>query len=344
MSTTADIRLNCTLPNHPKTQKLIRRLGEAAAWNLVVLLAWAGQNRRDGDLERLSDEDIEIAAGWRGAPGDFVAALAEVGFIDGDAGARALHDWGDHQPWQSGARARSDKARWASIKKHHGIEEAARQMPEYAARRAAARTAEHAGRNDHAGDEHPTGTDEQAEAVPDSASSMQRAEPSMPRARSSSPPSPSPYPSPYPRAEDQEQKPPHSPPVGGEPQGGSPQDGRKRQRGEPITFRTYADRCNTAGLPLIADDDPVFRYAERIGLQRGFVELAWWRFSGKYADEEKKQSAKDGWPKKFRNAVEGNWYQLWFKTDDGWQLTTAGLQAAADREAFQAQQPPEGAA
>lgn len=327
MSTTADIRLNCTLPSHPKTQKLIRRLGEAAAWNLVVLLTWAGQNRRDGDLDRLTDEDIEIAAAWRGAAGAFVAALVDVGFLDGGAGARELHDWCEHQPWQTGSKARSDKARWAAIRKHHGAEEAARQMPEYAARLAARGTANAAPSDD----EHASLAGSDAEGMPEDAAGMPVAEPSMPLAESSSAPSPSPSP----RAEDQ--KPPHSPPLGGD-DGPAPSARAGRRRQETLTLAAYAARCRARGEPEIADDDPVFRYAAGIGLPRDFVVLAWWRFSNEHADSQKRQAS---WPRKFRNSVEGNWYRLWWKSGETWALTTAGKQAQADMAAALADDPAE---
>jgi len=40
-----DARISVGLPGHPKTKKLIKRLGQAAAWNLVCLILWAAANR-----------------------------------------------------------------------------------------------------------------------------------------------------------------------------------------------------------------------------------------------------------------------------------------------------------
>lgn len=131
-----DARLNTGLPTHPKTKKLIRRLGPGAGWSLVCLILWARGNRPDGDLSGMSDEDIELACDWMGDNDAFVAALASVGYLDGESGSYQLHDWAEHQPWSNGSDLRSAKARWNAVKRHHGVAEADRQVPEWAAARA----------------------------------------------------------------------------------------------------------------------------------------------------------------------------------------------------------------
>lgn len=103
----SDIRLIVGFRTHPKREKLRRRLGADGVLALVDLWLWAGGSRPDGSLDGMTDEDIEIAAGWMGAPGALVAALRDVGFLDG----YQLHDWQDHQGWASGAARRSEAAR-----------------------------------------------------------------------------------------------------------------------------------------------------------------------------------------------------------------------------------------
>lgn len=132
-----DARLDATLPQHPKTKRLIKRLGADGAWSLVKLIVWTVQNRSDGDLSGMSDEDIELAVDWAGTDGELIAALAEVGFLDGEESGRSLHDWAVHQPYASGAAARSHRARWNATKGHHGAAEADRLVPEWAAIRTA---------------------------------------------------------------------------------------------------------------------------------------------------------------------------------------------------------------
>lgn len=128
-----DARISVGLPAHPKTKKLIKRLGQGGAWNLVCLFLWTAQNRPQGDLSGLSDEDIELAAGWDGEDGKFIAALCDVRFLDGDEDARQIHGWEEHNPWAFGSDMRSAKAKWNSIKRHHGELEADRLVPEWAA-------------------------------------------------------------------------------------------------------------------------------------------------------------------------------------------------------------------
>lgn len=45
-----DARIAVGLPTHPKTKKLLRRLGPAGGWGLVCLIVWVAANRSDGDL------------------------------------------------------------------------------------------------------------------------------------------------------------------------------------------------------------------------------------------------------------------------------------------------------
>ena len=169
-----DARINVALPSHPKTKKLIKRLGTDAAWRLVCLFLWVSQNKPDGDLSGMDSEDIELAVDWSGEEGAFTKSLVDFSFIDGDENVGySIHDWEDHNPWAAGSDARSEKARWAALCKQHGRSKAAEMMPEYAARLLESATSKHA-------------------AVPESANST-------PLDESGCAPSPSPSPSPSPK-------------------------------------------------------------------------------------------------------------------------------------------------
>ena len=50
----SDARLSASFPTHPKTKKLMRRLGAAGPWALVCLFLWARMNRADGDLSGMT--------------------------------------------------------------------------------------------------------------------------------------------------------------------------------------------------------------------------------------------------------------------------------------------------
>ena len=163
-----DARISTGLPSHPKTKKLVRRLGPGAGWGLVCLFLWVASNRSDGDLSGMSTEDIELAADWDGHDGVFVKELCAVRFLDGTEGCYSIHDWAEHNPWAAGAESRSLKAKWNAAKRHHGPAEADRLVPEYAAIRNASST--------------DAAEDQQIESVPPLESST----------------APSPYPSPYP--------------------------------------------------------------------------------------------------------------------------------------------------
>jgi hypothetical protein len=121
-----DARISTALPRHPKTVKLQRRLGAPGFCSLICLFLWVAENRPTGDLEGMSDEDIEIAATWPGESETFVRTLTEVGFLDGAKGAYRVHDWAEHNPWAANRPRRVEKARaaagarWES--KHSAIE------------------------------------------------------------------------------------------------------------------------------------------------------------------------------------------------------------------------------
>jgi hypothetical protein len=111
-----DARIKVALPTHPKTVKLHRRLGADGCWSLVCLILWCAQNRADGDLTGMTDEDIEIAAHWTGAAGAFIAELADIGWLDGAGeGSYTVHDWQMHQPYASNAGARSRRGKHAQL-------------------------------------------------------------------------------------------------------------------------------------------------------------------------------------------------------------------------------------
>lgn len=129
-----DARISTALPTHPKTKKLIRRMGKGAAWDLIRLFLWAAENRSDGDLSGMTDDDLELAIDYDGEEGSFIKCLVEFRFLDGEPGARSIHDWAEHNPWAAGAGKRAEKSRWAALCKQYGRHEAALMMPDYAAR------------------------------------------------------------------------------------------------------------------------------------------------------------------------------------------------------------------
>jgi len=53
----------------------------------------------------MTDDAIEIAAGWTGEPGKLLEHLTakDTNFIDRRGKKTVMHDWKDHNPWAFGA-------------------------------------------------------------------------------------------------------------------------------------------------------------------------------------------------------------------------------------------------
>jgi hypothetical protein len=92
-----------------------------------------------------------------------------------------------------------------------------------------------------------------------------------------------------------------------------------------VGLATYLTECRKAGVKAIPADDPVYRYAESVGIPVEALELAWDVFKRRHMLSRKRQKA---WPQAFRNSVESNWYRLWVIRGDGsFAITTQGQQA-----------------
>ncbi len=110
-----DFRVAVDFFAHHKARKLKKRLGSDGLMALLQLWAYAAKLRADGDLSGMSVEDIELASGWDGTDGALVSALVEVGFLDQNGEAYALHDWLENNSWAAGADARSDASRFSRM-------------------------------------------------------------------------------------------------------------------------------------------------------------------------------------------------------------------------------------
>lgn len=275
----ADARISTSLPSHPKTKKLMRRLGGACGgWYLVRLFLWVAENRSNGDLSGMTDEDIELAVDFDGDEGTLISALCDVGFMDGEQGERVIHDWEEHNPWAAGADARSVKAKWNAMKRHHGEQAADKAYPEYAAIRP---------KRDN--DQHASSTN--AAQKQDSTSNAPSPYPSpLPS------PSPSPNPSPLPIPEDSADK-------------------SAKSRG--TVLRTYLDTCKAEGVKPIPDDHYSRSYADDAGITRDMLAMCWFSFVEDHTLGGRKAKKYKDWAQAFGNAVKANWYKFWFVDNDG---------------------------
>lgn len=98
-------------------------------------------------------------------------------------------------------------------------------------------------------------------------------------------------------------------------------------RSGAVSLKTWAEAVKAKGEKLIPEDDPVFGYADQVGIPRDYLDLAWLAFKRRYTVQHPAKRYTD-WRRVFRNAVEGNWAKLWFVNPDGsYSLTTVGHQA-----------------
>lgn len=106
---------------------------------------------------------------------------------------------------------------------------------------------------------------------------------------------------------------------------------------QPITFDAFAERKKATREKLITDDDPIFDWAEGAGIPADWLALAWTEFANRYRGNAKRYA---DWPSTFRNAVRGNWYELWRVGGDGaLVLTTKGELARRAAESAKRMRP-----
>ena len=112
----SDIRLNSGFWQHPKTVKLIKRLGLEGVRSLQMLWCWTAVNRCSGVLTGMDADDVEVAAAWYGDAGLFVDTCLALRWLDmRDDGIYAVHDWREHNGYAANDDIRSDKARFKRL-------------------------------------------------------------------------------------------------------------------------------------------------------------------------------------------------------------------------------------
>jgi hypothetical protein len=92
-----------------------------------------------------------------------------------------------------------------------------------------------------------------------------------------------------------------------------------------VSLPAWLAAVKAKGEKPIPDDDPVFDYADQANIPMDLMRLCWLEFRARYSEPNAKRY-KD-WRSVYRKAVRGNWLKLWFLTEDGYGLTTAGQQA-----------------
>ena len=121
------LNLDPNYPDHPKTIRLIARLGPTADIFPIRLWAYCARiHPRDGYMKGYTDQEVEAVIKWHGEPGLALKNLLAVGFIrEGPSGGYICHDWRDHEGHLESFSRRgkaANKARWGRV--HDGVHKA----------------------------------------------------------------------------------------------------------------------------------------------------------------------------------------------------------------------------
>lgn len=110
-------------------------------------------------------------------------------------------------------------------------------------------------------------------------------------------------------------------------------DGEKKSKAKKITLREYLDDRKAKNLSVFDNDGVFEKYAESISLPMEFVYLAWERFKEVHTRGSRATVKQASWSLTFLNCLKDNWYKFWWAGPEGFELTTAGIQAKREREA-----------
>ena len=93
-----------------------------------------------------------------------------------------------------------------------------------------------------------------------------------------------------------------------------------------IALPTWLEAIKASSEKPIPEDDPVFVYADQVGIPPDHLRLCWREFRDRYSQPGAKRYR--DWRSVFRKAVRGNWFKLWWVDAEGnYLLTTCGKQA-----------------
>lgn len=97
-----------------------------------------------------------------------------------------------------------------------------------------------------------------------------------------------------------------------------------RRKKSGITLKQFLEACKESGEQTIPETDPVFKYAQKIGLPEEFVFLGWQAFKEKQGADKLQKD----WRKTFRSYVRNpDWLGVWKLNQEGeFYLTGAGKQ------------------
>lgn len=115
------LNVRCDYFDHPKTKRLIGLLGRGAEVLPIRLWAYCGMyHSKDGRLTGYAEQEIESLVNWWGKPGEMLAAMEKVGYVQRENGTGwIMADWGEHQGHIEALKVRGRRmaeARWTRIR------------------------------------------------------------------------------------------------------------------------------------------------------------------------------------------------------------------------------------
>ena len=94
-----------------------------------------------------------------------------------------------------------------------------------------------------------------------------------------------------------------------------------------MTLSAWLAECKAKGEKALPADDPVYDYAERVGISIELLHLHWAEFKLQWIDRTK---GRRDWREEFRQSVRSNRFRLWWMRPGGSvEVTTTGRQAQA---------------
>lgn len=104
-------------------------------------------------------------------------------------------------------------------------------------------------------------------------------------------------------------------------------------RPKGASLQEWLDHVKAIGEHALPAEDPLFDWADTVGIPQDMLRLAWIEFKATYLPRDKHYQL--DWRAHFRGAVRKNWYRLWFFRDGACCLTTRGEQLRRSAEAEQ---------
>ncbi len=106
------------------------------------------------------------------------------------------------------------------------------------------------------------------------------------------------------------------------------------KRKKEHTLQEFLEACKAAGEDSIPRKDPIFSWAEKVGLDPQMIPAIWYKFKNKYLYDENNNDKKyKSWRQTFRNAVQDNWFGVfWIDEDKKVHWSSAGRTILRDME------------